>query len=115
MYRLRAGSENRIKDLKADFDLDSFNLRDFFATEAALVGVMLAYNLMSIFRQAVMRSKVKPTLATMQGRVFAIGAFRDQKSGATNHLLLCVPRKKRAWFSGLWQQASKPPDIGESL
>ena len=35
-YRGRMDCENRIKELKADFGLESFNLRDFWATEAAL-------------------------------------------------------------------------------
>ena len=45
----------RNKELKADFGLEAFNLRDFWATEAALGFTMLAYNLMSLFRQAVLR------------------------------------------------------------
>ena len=39
MYRGRADCENRIKELKelkADFGLDSFVLRGFWATEVAL-------------------------------------------------------------------------------
>jgi hypothetical protein len=50
-YRGRADCENRINELKADFGLDSFNVNDFYATEAALGFAMLAYNLMSLFRQ----------------------------------------------------------------
>ena len=34
-YRGRADCENRIKELKNDFGLDSFNLNSFYATEAA--------------------------------------------------------------------------------
>ena len=41
LYRGRADCENRIKELKADFGLDSFVLRDFWATEAALGVSML--------------------------------------------------------------------------
>jgi IS4 transposase len=44
-YRGRADCENRIKELKADFGLDAFNLHDFRATEAVLSFAMLAYNL----------------------------------------------------------------------
>ena len=33
-YRGRADCENRIKELKYDFGAESFNLRDFWATEA---------------------------------------------------------------------------------
>ena len=58
MYRGRADCERRIKELKADFGLDSFVLRDFWATEAALGVTMLAYHLMSVFRHAVMRQSV---------------------------------------------------------
>jgi hypothetical protein len=51
----RADCENRIKELKMDFGLDSFVLRDFWATEAALGVTMLSYRLMSVFRHAVLR------------------------------------------------------------
>lgn len=36
LYRDRANAENRIKELKYDFGFDSFNLKGFYATEAAL-------------------------------------------------------------------------------
>ncbi len=74
-YRGRADCENRIKELKADFGLSSFNVNDFYATEAALGFAMLAYNLMSLFRQAVLRGSVQHTLATLHHKVFAVGAF----------------------------------------
>ena len=51
-YRGRADCENRIKELKYDFGADSFCLKNFWATEAALNTVMIGYNLMSLFRQA---------------------------------------------------------------
>ena len=107
-YRGRADAENRIKELKADFGLDAFNMRNFWATEAALSFAMLAYNLMSLFRQVVMRTRVQHTLSTLHGMVLAVGGA--WKGGAGNHqLLLSVPRKKRAWFSGLWANASDLP------
>jgi len=108
LYRGRADAENRIKELKADFGLDAFNMRDFWATEAALAVAMLAYNLMSLFRQSVMRSRIQHTLSTLHGLVLAVGGTWHSKTG-TNHLLLSVPRKKRQWFSGLWANASGPP------
>ena len=75
LYRGRADCENRIKELKADFGLDSFVLRDFWATEATLSVAMLAYNLMSVFRHAVLRQKVHQTLATLHHTVLAVGAY----------------------------------------
>jgi IS4 transposase len=50
LYRGRADCENRIKELKYNFAVDSFNMAYFWATEAALNTVMLAYNLMSLLR-----------------------------------------------------------------
>lgn len=107
-YRGRADAENRIKELKADFGLDAFNMQKFWATEAALSFAMLAYNLMSMFRQTVMRTHVQHTLSTLHGMVLAVGGAWKNSSGK-NHLLLSVPRKKRAWFCGLWANASGPP------
>lgn len=57
LYRGRGDAENRIKELKYDFGFDSFNLNDFYATEAALTFAMIAYNLMSLFRMFVLQEK----------------------------------------------------------
>jgi hypothetical protein len=110
LYRGRADCENRIKELKADFGLDSFNMDQFWATEAALGMAMLAYNLMSLFRQAVMRSDVHHTLATLHHKVFALGGFWDP--GADKKVLrLAVVRRRRKWFEGLWAQAEIDPGL----
>ena len=58
-YRVRADCEDRIEELKADFALDAFNLRDFWTTAAVLGFTMLAYNPKSLFRQAVLRSRIQ--------------------------------------------------------
>ena len=110
LYRGRADCENRIKELKADFGLDSFCLRDFWATEAALGVTMLAYNLMSVFRHTVIRQSVHHTLATLHHQVLAVGAVWDDH--ATNcprpAFRLAVARKRRPWFEGLWANAGEP-------
>jgi hypothetical protein len=115
-YRGRADCENRIKELKSDFGLEAFNLRDFWATEAALGFSMLAYNLMSLFRQAVLRSRVQHTLSTMHGLVLALGGSWHPDA-SQKRLMLSVPRRKREWFSGLWANATEPlfiPGIAEN-
>ena len=108
LYRGRADAENRIKELKADFGLDAFNMGDFWATEAALSVTMLAYNLMSLFRQSVLRSRIQHTLSTLHGLVLAIGGRWHGKDG-NKRLLLSVPRRKQSWFAGLWANATGPP------
>ena len=62
LYRGRGDAENRIKELKYDFGFDSFNLNGFFPTEAALTFVMIAYNLMSLFRTFVLQEKTQKKL-----------------------------------------------------
>jgi hypothetical protein len=101
--------KNRIKELKADFGLGSFVLRDFWATEAALGVTMLSYNLMSVFRHAVMRQKVHHTLSTLHHQVLAVGALWDDNAKNTKQMLrLAVARKRRPWFEGLWANAGEP-------
>ena len=111
-YQGRADCENRIKELKADFGLESFNLRDFWAIEAALTATMLAYNLMSLFRQSIMRASVQPTMATLRHQVFAAPAWCGDKNGPrADQYTVAMPRQRRAWFSGLWSAALDPPRI----
>ena len=114
LYRGRADCENRIKELKYDFGLDSFVLRQFWATEAALSVVMLAYNLMSMFRQAVIRQKSHQRLPTLHHTVLAIGAYWSHDKGKTDQkprLNLAVARRRRPWFEGLWRNAADPIEL----
>ncbi len=71
-YRGRGIAENRIKELKCDFGFDSFNLKGFYAREAALTFAMIAYNLMSLFRMFVLQEKTQKTLSTLRYRTSAI-------------------------------------------
>lgn len=104
-----ANAEKRIKALKADFGLDAFNMKKFWEMEAALSFAMLAYNLMSLFRQTVMRNRVKHTLFTLYGMALNVGGAWEDGTG-NNHLLLSVPRKKRVRLCELWANVSDPPD-----
>lgn len=101
IYRMRADAENRIKELKYDFGADSFNMQSFSATEASMNCVMIAYNLMSLFRQVVVCSKVQPTLKTMRYKIFATGGYLV-KEGNKRILKLCLAMRRRQWFEGLW-------------
>jgi len=100
-YRNRADAENRIKELKEDFGADSFNVDDFFATEAALNFVMMGYNLMSLFRQAILSTKTHQQLKTLRYKVFAIGSYII-KNGNQRILKLSLAMKRRSSFEGLW-------------
>ena len=104
LYRGRGDAENRIKELKYDFGFDSFNLNDFFATEAALTFAMIAYNLMSLFRMFVLQEKTQKTLSKLRYRTFAIGAYFEKENDKLV-LKIALNKKRRAWFSGLWNNS----------
>jgi len=101
LYCPRGDAENRIKEIKYDFGVDCFNLKGFYATEAALIFVMLAYNLMSIFRMVVLQEKTQKRLSTLRWRTFAIGAY-FQKINGNMVLMIALTKKRRRWFADLW-------------
>lgn len=104
LYRGRANAENRIKEIKNDFGTDSFNLKDFYATEAALNFTALAYNMVSLFRQVILGTKVHHTLKTLKYKLFANGAY-IVKNGNQKILKMSVDMKRRKWFAGLWAKS----------
>jgi len=112
LYRGRADCENRIKELKYDFAADSFNMKDFWATEATLNTVMLAYNLMSLLRQVLLKTSaikhssnsVQHTLQTLRYKLFAKAAYITTESRKPI-LNLALAMQQRAWMQGLWDAA----------
>jgi hypothetical protein len=108
LYCSRGDAENRIKEIKYDFGFDSFNLKGFYATEAALIFVMIAYNLMSIFRMFVLQEKTQKRLSTLRWRTFAIGAYFQKINGNTV-LMIALTKKRRRWFDDLWNYPIKQP------
>lgn len=113
-YRGRADCENRIKELKYDFAADSFNLNDFWATEATLNTVMLAYNLMSLLRQVLLKTSavkhsstsVQHTLQTLRYKLFAKAGYITTESRQPI-LNLALAMQQRTWMQGLWDAANR--------
>lgn len=105
LYRKRADAENRIKELKYDFGSDSFNMKSFFGTEAALQVVMMAYNFTSLFRQFVLNTKVHVQMKGLRYQVFNIGGY-IVKQGNQRILKLSLAMKRREWFTGLWMNVN---------
>lgn len=106
LYRQRADSENRIKELKEDFGFSSYNLKEFWATEVALTVAIFAYNLMAVFRLFVLRSDTQHKLSTLRYKMFSIGAF-FQKTNGTYDLNIALAKQRRKWFTGLWNQSNQ--------
>jgi hypothetical protein len=116
-YRGRADCENRIKELKYDFAADSFNMKNFWATEATLNTVMLAYNLMSLLRQVLLKTSavkhsstsVQHTLQTLRYKLFAKAGYITTESRKPI-LNMALSMQQRAWMQGLWD-AAKTVDL----
>lgn len=101
LYNGRGDSENRIAELKSDFGLNGFCLDPFYATEAAFRCVMLAYNLMSLFRQALLQAPTAVRLSTMRFQCFALGAWIGGQ-GRKKVIRISLHARRRPWFEGLF-------------
>jgi len=110
MYKDRGDSENRIKELKYDFGIDGFCMKKFWATEASFRMVMVAYNMMSLFRQTVLQDNRQSTLNTLKFKCFALGSWIAKES-RYKVLKISVAGKKREWLEGLFSKVSQtsPP------
>lgn len=103
IYNSRADCENRIKELKSDFGLENFCLKDFWATEASFRFIMMAYNLMSLFKHFALNHHNRATLKTVKFYCFALGAWTANHANR-KVLKLALPAKKRPWMEGLFSQ-----------
>ena len=110
MYNSRADCENRIKELKQDFGLENFCLKDFWATEASFRFIMVAYNLMSLFRHFALNHHKKATLSTLKSYCFALGAWTS-KHANKQVLKISLTAKKRPWMDGIFSNIknASPP------
>jgi hypothetical protein len=101
IYRNRATAENKIKELKYDYAIDKINQHGFDATEATINFIMVAYNLMSLFKQVIVQDKVKPTLKTIRYKCLSIGSYLVH-NGRERILKMSVHMKRRSWITKLW-------------
>ena len=112
LYRGRANCENQIKELKYDYAADKMNLNSFDATEATMSFIMIAYNLMSLFKQVIISEKAKPRLKTLRFTTINIGSYLV-KNGRDTILKMSLQMKRRSWISKLWKsiEGVSPPFI----
>ena len=99
-YKGRADAENRIQELKYDFALEGFSMKEFYATEAAMRFITIAYNLMSLYKHVTTQTTVHQRLHTIRINCFAVGGW-IVKQGNKRILKLAVRKEKRPWMDGL--------------
>jgi len=102
-YKHRAEAENQIKELKYDYALEGFCFNKMEATEFAFRWVLMAYNFMSHFKNAIAVSKVKHTLSTLRFKCIAIGAYLVT-SGRQKKLILATSGSKKDYIDSLFHK-----------
>lgn len=110
LYTMRADAENRIKELKYDYGIDGFALHSFGAMEAAFRIIMIAFNIMALFKQAVMTSTKHPRLSTVRFQCIAIGSYLITR-GRKTIMKLSAEGKRRHFLSHFFDNLElvKPP------
>jgi hypothetical protein len=78
-YRKRGDCENRIKELKYDFNADGFCLNSFAGTEATFRLICFLFNLIALFKAMILHDTTT-TLATIRAKLFVIGALVGSSS-----------------------------------
>lgn len=102
LYRGRADSENRIKEIKYDFSVDKFAVHSFWANEACANFIIMAYNLYSLFRLVLTNNKKHPFLKKIRYGLLAIpGYLRKSKDKKVLYLARSMTTRKA--FKGVWE------------
>ena len=114
IYNSRADCENRIKELKQDFGLENFCLKDFWATEASFRMIIIAYNLISLFRHFALNERNTAMHSTLKSYCFALGAWTSKHAGK-KVLKIALHVNKRQWMDGIFQKIENlPPKLNYS-
>jgi len=98
-YNGRGDCENRIKELKYDFNGDGFCLQSFNGTEAVFRLNCFLFNLVSDFKRVVLRDMTL-TLSTIRSKVFVVGVLLGSR-GRNKVLRLGLTRHWKEQFEVL--------------
>jgi hypothetical protein len=102
-YNPRAGCEEVIKQLDADFALPKLCVKKFWGTEAALSLAILSYNLTQLFQRH-LGWMDRVTAATLRFRLFTTGGILSETGGVTTIRLAVRDPEERAWWRRLLEK-----------
>lgn len=111
LYNQRGECENRIKELKYDYGIDGFAFKDIAAVDATFRLVMLAFNIMALFKQKCLtHSRSRQQLATIRFQCIAVGSYLVKK-GRNKVLKLSAEGKRRHFLEYFFDQVEllQPP------
>lgn len=102
-YNPRAGCEEVIKQLDADFALPKLCVQKFWGTEAALSLAILSYNHMQLFQRH-LGWLDRVTATTLRFRLFTTGGILSETGGVTTIRLAVRDQQERAWWRTLLEK-----------
>ena len=105
-YNGRAGIEGVIKELRHGYGLHQFCCQDFWATEAALSMVGMAYNLVELFERFLGWTQ-RYAVSSLRFHLFLCAGVISRAAGLTT-IKLAQPPKRRSWWRRLWERISSP-------
>lgn len=111
LYNQRGECENRIKELKYDYGIDGFAFKDIGAVDATFRLVMLAFNIMALFKQkCLVDSGARQQLSAIRFQCIAVGAYLVKK-GRNKVMKLAAEGKRRHFLEYFFDQVEliKPP------
>lgn len=105
-YNGRAGIEHVIRELRHGYGLQQFCCQDFWATEAVLSLVVMAYNLVVLFERF-LGWLDRYAVQSLRFHLFTAAAIISQKAGVTT-VKLAAPPHRRSWWLRLWERIASP-------
>lgn len=106
-YNGRAGCEDVIKQLDANFALPQLCLKKFWNTEAALSLAVFSYNLCVMFQRHVGWLD-RVTATTLRYRIFTTGGIISETGGRTTIRLVVRDADERTWWRRLLEKIQSP-------
>ncbi len=113
-YNPRAGCEEVIKRLDADFALPKLCLKKFWSTEAALSLAILSYNLTQLFQRH-LGWMDRVTATTLRFRLFTTGGILSESGAVTTIRLAVRDPQERVWWRRLLEKTISLIPNGNSV
>jgi hypothetical protein len=105
-YNGRAGIEHVIRELRQGYGLQQFCCQDFWATEAVLSMVVMAYNLVVLFERF-LGWMDRYAVQSLRFHLFMTAGIISQTGGVTT-IRLAAPPPRRSWWLRLWERMASP-------
>jgi len=106
LYHHRAKAETQIRELKENCGIDVFCCEEFGATEGAFRWVCVAYNLMSLYKIALINSKTRSDSCHLKNQMHCNSRL-PCKTSKEDHFSVVGELASKAFFENLFKELEK--------